>query len=102
MIFNLNTGSSGLPFLQERLFTHVSTRLLTKYEYWNAKSEIRLYYFVDLLVQAREIVIKNRKYDSFMPAYCSGFVLLANNQEAEIAVIPNDSGKLTIKLASDA
>ena len=53
---------------------------------------------MDLLVQAREIVINNRKYTGYPPPYCSGVVVFLNNTKAKIVITPNDSGKLTIKL----
>jgi hypothetical protein len=93
---------ANLPLLQERVFSHVSNRLLSKHEFWNDKGEIRLTYFVDLLVQAREIVINNRKYTGYPPPYCSGVVVFLNNTKEEIVITPNDSGKLTIKLTIDA
>lgn len=92
----------SLPLLQERVFSHVSNRLLSKHEFWNDKGEIRLTYFVDLLVQAREIVINNRQYSGYPPSYCTGAAVFLNNVKEEIVITPNDSGKLTIKLTEDA
>ena len=89
------------PFMQEKVFSHVSNRLLSKYDFWHKNGEIRLSYFVDLLVQAREIVIKAREYHDCLPAYCSGLVVFPNNLKDEIAITPNNQGKLSIKLLSD-
>ncbi len=88
-----------LPFLEERVFSHVSNRLLNKHEYWHKNGNIRLGYFVDLLVQAREIVVKYRKKEGYPT---SGIVIFPNDEKGEIFITPNESGKLSIKLATDA
>ena len=90
-----------LPFLQERVFSHVSNRLLEKYQYLNENNEIRLTLFVDLLVQAREIYVKSQTYNSSSPSFISGEVVLPDDTKDEIVVVPNHFGKLTIKLNTD-
>ena len=92
----------NLPFLEERVFSHVSNRLLNKHEYWHKNGDIRLGYFVDLLVQAREIVINSRKKEGYPSSVFVGIVVFPNDEKGEIFITPNESGKLYIKLATDA
>jgi len=93
---------ANFPFLQERVFSHVSNRLLQKYQYWNDKGELRLTHFFDLLVQAREICVKSRESEGYPPSLLTGVVVFPNDMRDEIVIAPNDCGKLTIKLNTDA
>ena len=92
---------SKLPKLDEQDFTLVSNRLLNEFGYF-LEGEIRLCLFVDLLVQARVIVLNNRK-NSYLNHYVyTGNIVIPNGEIREIFIVSNDHGKSTIKLATDA
>lgn len=90
-----------LPYLQEKVFSHVSHRLLQKHNFWYENGQIRLSLFVDFLLQARELYVKATQYHGIAPNVVSGSVVFPNDLRDEITIIPNPSGKLSIKLASE-
>ena len=92
---------SKLPKFEDKDFTHVSNRLLNEYGYF-LDGEIRLCLFVDLLVQARTIVLNTRKHGYLNHYVYTGEIMIPSGKTREIFIVSNEHGKSTIKLATDA
>lgn len=88
------------PYLKEN-FTHVSPSLLEKYGYFNKDGSLRLYYFIDLLNQAQEIVEGQEKHLGSTQAYFLDEIDLPDNKRGIILLVQNNDGKMSIKLPTD-
>ena len=67
---------SKLSFLDEQDFTQVSMRLLEDYGYFRDDKIIRLGEFINLTLQARTIVLNNRKSGSLTNYVYSGNIVI--------------------------
>jgi|GEM_PF-3861197 len=94
--------STNLEFLDEGVFSHVSIRLLEKYGYLKEDKTVRLCCFVDLLLQAKAIMINTHKHGDSKNFVYVGKILLPDSGVDEIFISPNISGKMTINLPTDA
>ncbi|MDE2027076.1 MAG: hypothetical protein KGJ11_00870 [Candidatus Omnitrophica bacterium] len=96
--FNIN---KNLPFLQEKDFSHVSMNLLKKYGYFR-NEKLRLTYFVDLLIQAHEIVKNAKMSFNSIPPFIYREIDIPDEKKGIILITPNINGKTTIKMPLDA
>jgi hypothetical protein len=93
-LFDINRE---LPSLEEIVFSHVSYEFLEKNRYFNSDGNIRLYYFVDLLLQAREIVKECCQYQDKKEIAFMDDIDVPEGKKAIVFITSNEDGKLTIK-----
>lgn len=89
--------SVNLPFLKEDEITQVSRGLLERFGYFKNGS-IRIYYFVDLLNQCREIIKECKKYAGSIDPYFLHEIELPDYRRGQVVIVTEKDGKYSIKL----
>ena len=87
----------NLPFLKEDEITKVSRELLVLFGYFKDGS-IRLYYFVDLLTQCREIIKECKKYTGSIDPHFLHEIVLPDCRKGQVVIVTEKDGKYSIKL----
>ena len=88
------------PRLEEKDFSHVSFKLLREYGYYK-NGEIRRYFLVELLNQARELVKESTECLGSVEPYLFHEIEIPDDKIGMILICQNIDGKTSIKLPSE-